>query len=310
MVAPRLSMSAGAPGVVVCLRLLVAVLALLMLPAESRALDARLRWSPSPDTRVRGYYVYVREATRPYAAPRDAGAGSAGSDGALGWTLTGLSPTATYFVAVSAYTADRIESALSNELAIGSPDPCVQDTCTTPSSCTVQPLPDGAPCGAPGVAACGATCLAGVCSGAADRSMTLDKLRMKRGNDELRITAKGRFPTSSLFDPLAGGLALTVVDAAGGNLAHATLGAADLVAGPSGDVIKLARRRNDTSPVRVRRLTLRVGDDETRVKAAIVASPPPSALPGTAALTMQSGGLCLSGQSLDCKLGARTLVCR
>lgn len=298
------------PGGHVRIRFLLAVFTILSLPATSRAADVRLRWVPSPDTRVRGYYVYLREATRPYAAPRDAGAAVPGSDGALTWTLTGLSDAATYFVAVSAYTADRLESPLSNELAIGTPDPCIEDTCTSPSSCTVRALPDGAPCGASGVASCGATCLAGVCSGPADRSMTIDRLRVKRGTDEMRLTAKGRFPTSALFDPMTAGLALTVLDAAGGTLAQVTLGAADLVAGPSADVIKLARHRNDTSPVRIRRLVLRVRDAETLVKAAIIASPPPAGLPVSAAVTLQSRGLCLSGQAPDCNLGSRTLSCR
>lgn len=297
------------PGGHVYTRFLVAVLTILSLPADGRAVDARLRWAPSPDTRVRGYYVYVREATRPYGAPRDAGAGASGGDGSLGWTLTGLSATTNYFVAVSAYTADRLESLLSNELPIGSPDPCVEDSCTSPTSCTVRALPDGAPCGASGVAACGATCLAGVCSGPADRSLTIDRLRVKRGSDEMRITAKGSFPTSALFNPLAGGLQLTLADAVGEALVQAQLGPADLDAGPSGDVIKLVRRRNDTSPIRVRRLVLRVKDDETLVKALIVASPPP-ALPASATLTLQSGSLCLSAQALDCSLAPRALSCR
>jgi hypothetical protein len=291
------------------IRFLVAVFTILSLPASGRAADVRLRWVPSPDTRVRGYNVYVREATRPYGAPRDAGAGSPGSDGSLAWTLTGLSATATYFVAVSAYTADRLESALSNELAIGAPDPCVEDVCTSPTSCTVRPLPDGAPCGASGVASCGATCLAGVCSGPADRSMTIDRLKVKRGPKDMRITAKGWFPTSALFDPLSAGLELTLVGASGEPVVQAHLYPSDLDVGPTGEVIKLVRRRDDTSAIRVRRLVMRVRDDDTLVKALVVASPPP-AMPTAAGLTLQSGSLCLSAQSLDCSAGSRALSCR
>jgi hypothetical protein len=310
MAAPRLSISAGAPGGCVCLRLLVAVFIVLILPTQSRALAARLRWAASLDARVQGYYVYVREATRPYGAPRDAGAGRIGGDGSRSWTIKGLSPTATYFVAVSAYTSNRLESSLSNELAIGSPNPCVEDRCTGPASCTVRALPDGAACGPSGVAACGATCLAGVCSGPADRSLTVDRLRVKRGAKDMRSTVKGWFQTSALFDPLAAGLQVTVADAAGAPLVQATLGPADLVARAGGDVIKTARRRKDTAAVRIRRLTLRRRDDGTFLKAQVVASPPPAALPTAATITLQSGALCLSSQLLDCQAGPRALSCR
>jgi hypothetical protein len=47
----------------VCLWLGAAICMILSTPAPSRALDARLHWSPSTDSRVQGYYVYVREAT-------------------------------------------------------------------------------------------------------------------------------------------------------------------------------------------------------------------------------------------------------
>jgi len=310
MATPRLSISTRARGRGVCLRGLVAVFTISLVPTQARALDARLDWTPSADSRVQGYYVYVREATKPYGAPRDAGAGSVGTNGARSYTLTGLSPTTTYFVAVSAYTSNRLESALSNELPIGSPNPCVQDTCTGPVSCTVRSLPDGAACGPSGVAACGATCLAGVCSGPADRSLTVGRLRVKRGASGMQSTVKGSFQTSPLFDPLTTGLQITVADGAGAPLVQATLGPADLVATADGTVIKTARRRNDTAPVRIRRLTLRRRVDQTLLKAQIVASAAPAALPSAATITLQSGALCLSAQALDCKAGPRSLLCR
>src|SRR5262245_10276391 len=158
MALARQPISAGAPGRAVCLRLLVAVLTLIVLPTQSRAMNARVRWAPSTDPRVAGYKVYLREATRPYGTPVDLGSALPEDDGAFAWMLTGLQPAGVYFVAVSAYTADQLESALSNELAIGAPDPCVQDVCTTPTQCTVQTLPDGTLCGSAAAAACGATC--------------------------------------------------------------------------------------------------------------------------------------------------------
>jgi hypothetical protein len=308
MVAPRLSISAGVPGGCVCLRLLVAVFVVLILPAQGRALDVLLRWAPSLDAGVQGYYVYVREATRPYGAPRDVGAGSLGGDGSRSWTLSGLSPTANYFVAVSAYNGDRIESALSNELAIGSQNLCVADTCTSPTQCTVRTLPDGSGCGPPGAGACGAACLGGVCTGPASRALTLDRVRLKRSDDELKITVEGRFTTSALFDPLAAGLQLTVADPAGALLAQASLAPGDLSA--DGSDIKTARRADDAAPVRVRRLVLHVRTGDTRLEASLNVAPPPPALPPSATVTLQSGGLCLSAAPLDCVSRKRGLSCR
>src|SRR5215510_11432125 len=96
MATPASSISTGARGRGVCLRVMVAVVTILMLPASSRALDARLRWTPSPESSVQGYYVYVREATKPYGAPRNAGAPPVQGDGSVSWVLAGLSDTATY----------------------------------------------------------------------------------------------------------------------------------------------------------------------------------------------------------------------
>src|SRR5262249_14953990 len=103
-----------------CLSLATAICILLSTPAQTRALDAQLRWRQSTDTRVEGYHVYVREATKPYGAPIDAGAARPASGGTLDWVVTGLSSNTTYFMAVSAYTSDGLESALSNELPLGS----------------------------------------------------------------------------------------------------------------------------------------------------------------------------------------------
>jgi hypothetical protein len=309
MAAARLSISAGAPGGRLCSRFLVAVFAILILPTQGRALNVRLRWTPSPDTRVQGYYVYVREATRPYGSPRDAGAPRPRRDGSIAWVLTGLSDTASYFVAVSAYTDGRVESMLSNELAIGMPNPCALDACTAPTQCTVQPLPDGSACGPVG-AACGATCVSGVCAGLADRALTIERLRVRRRSGELKVRAKGRFVTGATFDPMTDGLELTVADRGGAMLLQASLAPADLVANRDGSTIKSVRRRNDAPRVAVRRLLLRARDGETRWKARLVVSPAPATLPSGATVTLESGDLCLSAAAVDCQVRERTLNCR
>src|SRR5262249_51353666 len=111
------------------------------------------------------------------------------ADGTLGWVVRGLSSSVTYFVAVSAYTGTGIESALSDELPLGTPDPCTLDSCTSPTLCTFGPLPDGAACGAQAASGCGSTCLAGSCLGAAQRGFTLTRLKVKRSKTQLRAVA-------------------------------------------------------------------------------------------------------------------------
>lgn len=308
MEAPRLSISTGARGTGLCLRLLVAVFMISMLPAEGWALKAVLRWTPSPDSRVRGYYVYVREATTPYTAPRDAGAPQVEGDGSVSWAITGLAASRTYFVAVSAYTDTGLESTLSNELPIGTPDPCVRDACTSPTQCILQSLPDGTSCGPPGTV-CGATCVAGVCAGLADRAMTVDRLRAKTAAGDLKISAKGSF-TSATFDPMASGVQLTLADPGGGTLLQTTLTPADLIASRDGSSVKSARRRGDAAAGPVRRLTLRTRKDLTKWTAQLVMSPAPGALPTGATLTLQSGELCLSAEAPDCQTRSRALTCR
>ena len=307
MRASPLSISTGARGRGVCLRLVVAVFVIMVFPAPSRALDARLRWTASSDSRVQGYSVYVREATTAYGTARDAGAPARQADGSVAWTLTGLSPTAVYFVAVTARTTTGLESALSNELPIGTPNSCVSDTCTSRTQCSVQRLPDGSPCGPPG-ATCGATCLAGVCAGLADRVLTLKRVRVSRSADALRILARGTFITSASFDPLDAGLALTITDPSGGTLARATLAPADLIGTES--VVKTVRRRNDMGPVSIRGLLLRSHDGETRWKARLIVSPPPAVLPASASVALESGAVCFSATATDCASRTRSLTCR
>jgi hypothetical protein len=301
--------SASAPRDVAFPQLLAAILTICLTPTTSLALDARLRWSPSPDTRVQGYYVYLREATKGYGAPRDAGAPRLQSDGSVAWTLTGLSSTTTYFVAVSAYTGTGLESAISNELPIGTPNQCVQDSCTSLAQCTLQTLPDGVSCG-PAGATCGATCLAGVCTGLADRVLLLKRLRLKRSADTLTVRVKGSFVTSSSFDPLTDGLELSLIDPSGDSLVHAALAPTDLVSNPAGTVIRTVRRRSASGPVWVRRLRLRTHGDETRWKALVLVTPPPAALPPSAAVALESGTLCLSTEATGCRSSTSTLTCR
>jgi hypothetical protein len=306
---PRVSASTGARGRGVCLRVVVAVFTILVLPAQGRALNADLRWTASTDPRVQGYNVYVREATHPHGAPRNAGAPHVDGDGSVSWQLTGLVTSTTYFVAVTAYTDTGLESALSNELPIGTPNPCVRDQCTSLTQCILQTLPDGSSCG-PAGAACGATCLAGVCAGLADRVMTIDRLRVKAARGDLKIMAKGSFVTSAVFDPMATGLQLTLADPNGAALVQTTLTPADLLASRDGGTIKSASRRGAADAGPVKRLLFRKRDDVTKWKAQLAVSPAPAGLPSGMTVAIQAGTLCVSAEATGCEVRARALTCR
>src|SRR4029453_11372416 len=179
MAAARLSISAGIPGGQLCPRVLVGILTIVIFPTVSWGLEGRLRWTPSGEPRVQGYNVYVREATRPYAVPRDAGPAQRGPDGSLSWVVTGLSPNTSSYFAITAYTATRVESLLSNELPLGAPNPCVQDVCTSLTQCTLQNRPAGTACGVAGAAGCGSTCVAGTCAGLAEQGFSGESLELR-----------------------------------------------------------------------------------------------------------------------------------
>jgi len=308
MAAPRPSTSTAASGGRVCPRLLAVVTILVGLPGWSWALDAQLRWTPSPDSVVKGYYVYVRQAKSTYGPPVDVGAPQPAADGTLSWIVTGLSPTTTYFIAVSAYAGTGIESALSGELPLGTPDPCALDVCSGPTQCTIGSLPDGTACGAAAAGSCGSACQAGSCLGAAQSGFAVTKLKVKRSDAQLRAAATGKFASSSLFDPVASGLQLTVVDGTGTVLVQVALPPASLVASPDGSVVKLARRQGTTAQVQLRRLTLKTRNGYTLVKLRLYAPPPP-ALPQSATVMLQAGSLCLTGAPSTCRVQPRILSC-
>lgn len=292
-------------------RLPSALATALVLATTANAANVHLRWTPSDDPRVQGYYVYVRAAGQAYGTPHDVGLPTVRSDGSMASTVAGLSPAGTYFAAVSAYTTTRLESALSNELPIGTPPACVIDACASPTDCRVTPLADGTPCGPPSALRCGATCSAGVCSGLAERALAVDALRIRRSDDGWRVLVKGRFTSSGLFAPLRDGVSLTVLADDGVAVAAATLAPVDLDANPEGSVIRDARARTTTGPVEVRDFRARVREDWTLVKAELRVAPAPQpGLPAGASVVLEGGTLCLSAPALACSASPRALVCR
>jgi len=284
----------------------VGIVTIVIFPTVSWGLDARLRWTPSADTRVQGYNVYIREATKPYAMARDAGPAQRGPDGSLSWVVTGLSPATAYYIAVTAYTASRVESLLSNELSLGAPNPCVQDACASLTQCTLQNRPDGTACGVVGAAGCGSTCVAGTCAGLAEHGFSVDRLKLRRSTRFLRVAATGRFADSALFDPGTSGLEITIADDAGGALAVATVPATALR--ESGETIKATRGRG-ASPVQISRLIARRRGGDVLVKLALRIVPPPDTVPTSASVKLETGQLCLAASPADCHSRARSLSC-
>ena len=292
----------------VSVRLALALLTLLLLlPTESPAVSARLTWQPSTDSRVTGYFVYVRQATMPYGVAIDAGAPRPAGDGTLSYVVSGLSDTQTYFLALTAYTATNLESGLSNELPIGTPNPCVQDVCVGKTQCSVVNLPDGTGCGGAGGTQCGASCLSGTCAGISPLGSSLDSMKLRLSDSQFRITASGHFTSSPSFDPTADGLDLTVTDAAGTPLAQVSLPASSFVGSPDGNSIKLVRQKGDQGPVR--RLIFRTGGDQTRWKVRL-SDAPPGGLPSGGAVTLESGSTCLASSVLACRVRGTSASCR
>ena len=297
------------PGGSSSVRLALTLMTLLLLPAESRALVEQLRWQPSTDSRVTGYSVYVRRATMPYGAALDAGVPRPASDGTLSYDVTGLLDSQVYFVAITAYTATHLESALSNELPIGTPNPCVQDSCVTKTQCTVNQLPDGTACGGPAAAQCGATCLRGVCSGLSPSGVSMNGMRLQLSSSQLRVTASGRFAATPSFDPASDGLTLTLSDGGGTALVQTTLPATAFVASSDESSIKLARQKTGQASLQVRRLVFRTRNGTTRWKLRLNA-PSPGGLPSGSALTLQTGSACLASAAAACSVRGAAATCR
>jgi hypothetical protein len=140
-------------------------LILVALAARAEAGGARIRWSASVDPRVTGYRVYMRQAGAVYGAPLDAGRPTAAADGSLAYVVSGLTTGKSYYFAVSAYTAAPVlESRISQEIVLGSINPCTIDRCTTPTSCDIRTAADGSSCD-DGLFCNGiAVCQGGVCT--------------------------------------------------------------------------------------------------------------------------------------------------
>jgi slime mold repeat-containing protein len=98
--------------------LVAAAFMLAATPAGATSYAVRVRWRPSADTAVTGYRVYRRVTGASFSLALDAGLPMLQADGTLGALVQGLAGCTGYGFAVTAYHADRSESALSNEVTI------------------------------------------------------------------------------------------------------------------------------------------------------------------------------------------------
>lgn len=102
------------PSVPACF--LFAVLSVVLLFSSAHALDLKLAWDPS-DSEVAGYKVYMGPSSRNYTSSVDVG-------NQTDCTLTGLEDGKTYYIALTAYNREGIESEYSNEITSdGTPVP-------------------------------------------------------------------------------------------------------------------------------------------------------------------------------------------
>ncbi len=90
----------------------------LLLPLAASAYGVKVRWGASTDASIAGYHLYIRESGGEYGAPRDVDP-TVDPDGGLTTVLSDLDIERSYTFALSAYTADGLESPRSNERTIG-----------------------------------------------------------------------------------------------------------------------------------------------------------------------------------------------
>jgi len=100
--------------------------------SAQRARAVTLAWDPSPDTNVAGYYVHYGTVSGSYTTHVDTGS-------ATTFQVTDLVPGTTYYFAVTAYNAQKIQSAPSGEIAYTAPE-----VVPPPAAGVVRILPAGA----------------------------------------------------------------------------------------------------------------------------------------------------------------------
>jgi hypothetical protein len=140
-------------------------------PAFADAATARLRWVPRGTAVTSGYAIFVRNAGAQYpATPVWTGNPAPAPDGSISTTVTyTAAPSGVNYFAVVARADPNLESALSQELHLGTPNPCRNDSCAAKTICDFSARPNGSPCDDPSFCNGPEVCLSGTCDGSAAR---------------------------------------------------------------------------------------------------------------------------------------------
>ncbi len=133
-------------------------------PENATAANARVRWLPS-SSQVSTYRVYVRNAGVPYSSSAWSGNPAPSADGSI-TAVVPFTPGPSgvnYFAVVAIGSISGVESNLSQELPIGTPNPCTLDACSAKTTCTFGTRPNGTSCADELFCNGDEVCQAGVC---------------------------------------------------------------------------------------------------------------------------------------------------
>lgn len=208
------------------------LLAVLANASAAHALSVALRWRPNSDPAITGYNVYVRPARTRYTGPTDAKLPLLQGNGVMSFVVNGLTNGQTYYFAVTAYDAHHLESALSNEVVLGTTDPCIVDRCISVTSCQVGLAPDGTACSAGSCRQGACTAIpppvTSTCAAVADMTavkLSIGKLNTPDADDSLSLQGEIVVPDplSPPMDLVAHGLRLAIESAGGTTLSTMTI---------------------------------------------------------------------------------------
>ncbi len=351
-------------------RLVAAALCACAVVAASAAdaATARVRWLPR-GTAATSYAVYVRNAGSTYpASPVWTGNPVPAADGSISAsvTYTAAASGANYF-AVVARDESNAETALSQELYLGSPNPCRNDSCPTKTGCDFTTRPDGTSCddtsfcngpevcrggtcdtsatrdcadaydcsvdscdeqagrcvhsAPPGCCvACDSTdpCLAdacsqGDCSAPEGIDIEVNRIKLMRKHDDVKLAAKGRFYADPSIDPSETG-AIVAFHASDGALLYSSgIAAQSITKGADGNRYRFAvsAAKSQLLGNGVVRLDLRVKGDLWLVT--LKAQTPllmDAFLEPTVTWSLRMGATCTRRMDMSCDQNGKLSVCR
>lgn len=223
------------------------------LPSEAAAATARVQWLPSASDPIVRYDVYVRDAGAPYDSPAWSGSPGPAADGALEALVPfSVAPSGTNYFAVVAVGATG-ESALSSELALGTPVACRSDSCVGIATCDFGNLPNGTSCDVAATDPCGAMCVDGACRTTSDAGgfasdVELDRLLFTQRASGITLALNGRVATDAALDPTSTGAVVELHDGDGTVLYTASVGPAAFVASRSDRRFRFAASHADEDP--------------------------------------------------------------